>query len=272
MCKVLMVIALCAGAGQALAMASTPAEVKPIKRKMVKTDFASRGKPWEYKVGTRALNWSESEYKNVKNDVTISFRPGVDELVVCPFTGVCKETVLTDAYASKDNLIAIDKDGNALPKTAAEIKQLIEGSKKGILGIKVKLNNPANIKVLIQKNKFPVPFTVKSAPQATGDEYTDVKVVREGNLVGDNYVVDLMVEKIAPGKMKTGSFIRINDKPGKQIIIRNRPAITRKNRNQKGEMKDAEKIAAIEDTIEDGSIVRMGTNENVFFVMPKEAR
>jgi len=268
------VVALCASVAQVFASAAP--KVKPTKIEMIKTDFASRGKPWNYQIDVQG-NGEWSMPKRIKNDVYIPVILGTTKLkILVPAAQLNPvEQQITSAYTHK---IAIGKYGTISPRTADEIKKMIADSKKAssasaVVGTPVPLTNPVTIKLWIPKSKLPVPFVVKSAPKATGDEYTDAKVVQEGNEiinhVGDDYyVVDLKVEKIAPGQQNTGSFIRINDKPGKRIIIRNSEATIRKNRNAAGEMVSYGDIAAIEDAIEKDSIVKMGTSENVFFVIP----
>lgn len=258
---VISVAALCITLAQVV-HCSPPQPTKPTKIEMIKTDFTSRGKTWQYQFDVQGDgNWSE--IKTIKKDRTISFVPGKTKLKIIPSASF--EQLITQDYVGKK--IAIDKDGIIHFKTLAEIKQLIADSKKAssapvVIPKKVSLKSPVPIQLWIPTNKFPVPFTVKSAPEKTGAEYNDLRLVRSNNQTikhagVDHYVVDLLVEKIEHGQQKTGSFIRINDKPGNQIIIRNREKI------------GDEIVKPIKDNVEADSIVKMGMNNN-FFVMSSD--
>lgn len=233
--RLLVVAALCVGFAQVV-HCSPPLPKKPVKVKMVKTDFESRGKPWKYMVGDAATT---SDYKIIKNDVTISFRPGIDDLIICPHVTVnCKVTTLTDEYAQKDILIAIDKDGNASPKTAAEIKQLIADTAPKMV----------NVKVLIPE-KFQPPFTLIAAPNANNKPiYNKVKT---GATIPLERPQEWILESYFAVRMQVPSnkdtiYLTIDPAKGKKIT---RKIVMSKNY-----------------PIQEGSVIRMGTSEDIFFV------
>lgn len=241
--KMMLVIVASSSMGQLIASA---AKVKPIKIKMVKTDPASRGKTWTYAlVDTEKVR----PFKTIKKDATISVVPG-QLIIVCTSNKKdlnCPQQQIP-LTVTKDMVIALDQEGKVSLKTADEVKKMLAS----MVEKQISLSNLVQISVQIPTTRVTAPFTLKSAPQATGSEYYDKKKVTEldvrtveGAQHGSKryYLVPLSVEKVDAGQRSKASFISINDNPGKPIIIR------------------------AEDEIKAGSKIRMGTSENVFFVV-----
>lgn len=244
--KIMMVIVVSSSVGQLTASAP---KVKPIKIKMVKTDPASRGKPWTYAIVVDE-NQGIRPFKTIKKDATISVVPG-RYIVVCTNAKKDPNCPLQKipVTATKDMVIALDQSGNVSLKTAAEIKSILASTDEN----KIALTNPVEILVQIPTERVKVPFTLKSAPQATGSKYYDKKqvtapdkkdILQKSNRTLSVYVVPLRVEQVNRGEQNKASFISINNKPGKPITIRE-----------------------AQDEIKAGSTIRMGTSENVFFVV-----
>lgn len=233
--RLLVVVALCVGFAQVV-HCSPPLPKKPVKVKMFKTDFESRGKPWKYRVGNAGV--AASDYKIIKNYVTISFRPNVDDLVICPHVSTCTETKLTDEYAEKGILIAIDKDGKVSTKKAAEIKQLIADTAPKMV----------NVRVLIPE-KFQPPFTLSASPNQNNKPiYKKVKtgatipLERPQEWISESYFV---VPMQVPSN-KDSIYLTIDQGTGKKIT---------------------KKVVMSENyPIKAGSTIRMGTSEDIFFV------
>lgn len=125
-CKVMIIVALCAGFLQIT-------EAANLKVKMVKLDPASRKKTWSYKIIPKKSTIISPRLKKFKEETTLSINPKDFESVLRVYTnstgaGDAKELPLLQPVIDtlyKDHGISIDKDGNLNITPMNEIEKLV---------------------------------------------------------------------------------------------------------------------------------------------------